>query len=173
MGRLRRRAVLGLTLLWLPACARDLVAENGGWRSLRDGYWIGSPGPEWRRVELDGAALAFRQGDQGSLSLQARCGRPLADPAILARQLVIGIPERTLREAAPSSVAGLPAWTQTFDARLDGRTLRTKSVTLVAGACAYDLVLVAGEDFGPSERSFDAWVRSFSPPGVASAGGSP
>ena len=36
--------------------------------------------------------------------------------------------------------------------------MRIKTVTLVAGDCAYDLLLVAEGDSAPAERGFDAWV---------------
>jgi hypothetical protein len=174
MRRLRCRAALGLTLLLLlPACARDLVAQNGGWRSTRDGYAIGAPGAGWERFDLEGAALALRRGGSETMSLQARCGRPVAEPAIMARHLLIGIPERTLRQAGPTSVAGRSAWTQTFDARLEGRTVRIQSVTLVASGCTYDFLLVAAGDPEPAQRVFESWVASFSLPGPQSAGRTP
>jgi hypothetical protein len=86
---------------------------------------------------------------------------------------LIGIPERTLREARPVAVAGHSAWTQTFDARIDGRTIRAKTVTLVAAGCAYDFVLVAEGEFEPSEQVFDAWVAGFTLAGADTAGGPP
>lgn len=173
MSRLRRRAALGLTLLLLPACARDLVAENGGWRSTRGGYWIGGPGAGWERFDLEGAALALRRGGSETMSLQARCGRPVASPAIMARHLMIGIPERTLRQAGPVSVAGQSGWTQTFDARLEGRTVRIQTVTLVTAGCAYDFLVVAAGDPEPAQRAFESWVESFWLPELDTAGRTP
>jgi len=185
MSRLRCRAALGLTLLLLPACARDWVRENGVWRSTRAGFRIaepaavggpdavGGPGARWERFDLEGAALAFRRGKLETMSLQTRCGRPVASPAILAGHLVIGIPERTLRQAGSLLVAGQSGWTQTFDARLENRTVRLKTVTLVAAGCAYDLMLVSKGEFEPAERAFDAWVDSFALNDGASAGGAP
>lgn len=186
MSRLRRRAALGLTLLLsLPACARDPVLANGEWYSERAGFRIGEPPAipatetgaqaeaRWERFDLEGALLAYRRDERETLSLQARCGRPVTSAAIMARQLVIGIPERTLREGGPHEVAGQSGWLQTFDARLEGRTVRIKTITLVAGGCAYDLVLVAEGDFAPAERAFDAWVASFALTRGEPAGGVP
>jgi hypothetical protein len=186
MSCLRRRAACGLSLLLLlPACASDPVFEHGEWHSARTGFRIGVPGPVqtadaspgfdlgWERFDLEGAVLAYRRGKQETMSVQARCGRPVTSPALMARHLVIGIPERILREGGPREVAGQPAWLQTFDARLEGRTVRIKTLTLVAGDCAYDLVLVAEGDFAPAERSFDAWVESFALTRAAPAGAAP
>ena len=174
MSRLRRRAAHGLTLLLsLTACARDPVFENGQWTSARTGFRIGVPpviaepdaGPgtalAWKRFDLEGAVLAYRRDALATMSLQARCGRPVTSPAMMARQLVIGIPERTLRDGGPREIAGAPAWLQTFDARLEGRTVRIKTLTLVFAGCAYDLSLVAEADFESAARAFDAWVESF------------
>jgi len=173
MSRLRCRAALGLTLLLLPACARDLVAENGGWRSTQEGYRIGEPGAGWERFDLEGAALAFRHGGSETMSLQARCGRPVASPAIMARHLMIGIPERTLRQAGPVLVGGRSGWAQTFDARLEGRTVRIQTLTLVTSGCAYDFLVVAAGDPEPARQVFEAWVESFSLAEIDSAGATP
>jgi hypothetical protein len=165
-------AALVLALLLL-ACARDLIAERGGWRSVREGFWIGNPGAGWERFDLEGADLAFRQDKSETMSLQARCGRPVTSPQIMARHLMIGIPERTLRQAGPVLVAGRSGWTQTFDARLEGRTVRIQTVTLVTSNCAYDLMLVAAGDPDPALRAFEAWVEGFTVAEVDTAGGAP
>ena len=190
MSRLRRRAALGLTLLlsW-TACARDPVWKDGEWVSERKGFRIGVPPalpaaesePDadasrdvpWQRFRLEGAVLAYRRDDRETLSLQARCGRPVTSPALMARHLVIGIPERVLREGGPREIAGRSGWLQSFDARLDGRTVRIKTLTLVAGDCAYDLLLVAEGDHAPAERAFDAWAASFELTRDAGAEGAP
>lgn len=163
---------MGFALLLL-ACARDLVAERGGWRSPREGYWIGNPGAGWERFDLEDADLAFRQDGLGTMSLQARCGRPVASPQIMAQHLMIGIPERTLRQAGPYQVAGRSGWTQTFDARVEGKMVRIQTVTLVTAACAYDFLVVAAGDPEPAQRAFEAWVESFSLTEVDTAGRAP
>jgi hypothetical protein len=163
---------MGVALLLL-ACARDLVAERGGWRSPREGFWIGNPGAGWERFELEGADLAFRQRGSETMSLQARCGRPVASPQIMARHLMIGIPERTLRQAGPYRVADRSGWMQTFDARVEGRTVRIQTVTLVTPACAYDFLVVAAGDPEPAHRAFEAWVEGFSLTEVDTAGRAP
>jgi hypothetical protein len=170
--RLACRTALGVTLL-LAGCARDLVAERGGWRSPREGFWIGNPDAGWQRFHLEGADLAFRQGGNASMSLQARCDHLVTSPAIMARHLMIGIPERTLRQAGPFLVAGRSGWTQTFDARLEGRTVRIQTVTLVTAGCSYDLILVAAGDPEPAQRAFEAWVEGFTVSEVDTAGRAP
>ncbi len=179
MRRFRRPAPLGITLLLLlPACASDPVLENGVWHSARTGFRIAEPvaigdrDARWERYDLEGAALAYRHGDLETLSLQARCGRPLTIPAIMARHLVIGIPERTLREGGPRQIAGQSGWGQTLDARLGQKTVRIKTLTFVAADCVYDLLLVTEGEFEPAEKTFDAWAESFSLDASEVAGGS-
>jgi hypothetical protein len=39
--------------------------------------------------------------------------------------------------------------------------VRVKTVTLVAGDCAFDWILAAREPIGSVEEAFDAWWQSF------------
>jgi hypothetical protein len=95
------------------------------------------------------------------MSLQSRCGRPVAHPAVMARSLLLGIRGRTLLQAGPVVVAGRNGWSQTFDTRSDGVAVRVKTVTVVIDGCTYDWTLAATGDFAPAERAFDAWWGTF------------
>ena len=112
-------------------------------------------------MTLEGAALAFRRPGREFLGLQSRCGRPVAEPVFMARHLLFGLPERTLVEAGPTQVDGRDAWTQTFDTVQGDVSVRVKTVTLVAGGCCFDLILMSPGAFAPAEQAFDAWWRSF------------
>jgi hypothetical protein len=126
-----------IAVAFAAGCAGDLAMGEDGYRHRRHGYTVSVPAPEWERVSVDGATLAFRRGRE-TMSLQSRCGRPVATPAIMARQLLIGIEDRDLRQAGPVAVDGRDGWTQTFDARTEGGPVRVKTVTLVAGRCTFD-----------------------------------
>jgi hypothetical protein len=96
------------------------------------------------------------------MSMQSRCGRPVAHPAIMARHLLLGIRERTLRQASPVAVAGRSGWSQTFDTpRSDGVAVRVKTVTVVIDGCTYDWTLTAVGDLAPAEHAFDSWWGTF------------
>jgi hypothetical protein len=163
-----------LPALWLIAgCASRLTRTEDGYRHTRHHYTIGvprGPGAAWERTEIDGAWIGFRRPGPQTVSMQSRCDRPVAHPAIMARTLVLGIRERTLRQAGPIVVAGRSGWSQTFDTRSDGVAVRVKTVTVVIGGCSYDWTLVAIGDFAPAERAFDAWWGTFrlDPPGGGS-----
>lgn len=108
------------------------------------------------------------------MSLQSRCSGPVADPAVMARHLRIGLPDHTLRQAGPIGVAGRSGWTQTLDTRDPSGVVRVKTVTLVVEGCTLDWVLVATRGFEEAERDFDAWIASVRLPGEpALAGGQP
>ena len=155
------RATRALLAVALGAgCAGDLALGEEGYRHRRHGYTVGVPEPAWERVNVAGATLAFHRGRE-TMSLQSRCGRPVANPAVMARQLVIGIEDRRLRQAGPVTVDGRDGWTQTFDAGAEGGPVRVKTVTLVAGRCTFDWTLAGSKDFAASERAFDAWWQSF------------
>jgi hypothetical protein len=141
-----------------------MLRIEGGYRHRRHDYTIAKPdgpGEAWQRVRLEGAALAFRRSGPESVSLQSRCGRPVAAPVFMARHLVIGLPERTLVAAGPTQVAGRDAWTQTFDTVQEGVSVRVKTVTLVAADCSFDWILATAAAFEPAEQAFDAWWGSF------------
>jgi len=157
---------VALSLLWLGlACASShLVATGAGYRNTQQNYSIGAPGgpgPPWQRTHIDGAWIAFRRPGPQTISMQSRCGRPVAHPAIMARSLLLGVRERDLLQAGPVVVAGRTGWSQTFDTRTDGVVVRVKTVTVVIERCTYDWMLAAVGEFGAVERVFDAWWGTF------------
>jgi hypothetical protein len=161
----RGLAGLGGLVLLLAACAGDLVAMKTGFRNPRLGYTIARPSEEageWRRVDLEGADLAFRGPGGATMSLLARCGqaRPV-NPAILARNLLIGVGDREIERAAPVAHAGHPGWEQVVRVRGDGTPLTLKTVTVATQRCVFDWVLTAGSDFAALEPVFDQWWASF------------
>jgi hypothetical protein len=159
------RLLLGLIAGWLATgCASDLVRTEDGYQHRRHRYTVGVPGvpgPAWEEIEIEGAWIAFRRPGPQTLSLQSRCGRPVAHPAVMARSLVLGIRDRRLRQAGPIVVAGRNGWSQTFDTASEGVVLRVKTVTVVIDGCTFDWTLAAIGDFAAAERAFDAWWGTF------------
>jgi hypothetical protein len=143
-------------------CAGSVVAVDGGYRHRRHFYTFEAPdgpGPAWKRVEVEGAAIAFRRPGPETLVVQSRCGKPLARPEILARQLIIGIEPRVVEQGRPSSVDGYEAWEQV----VRSRDVRLRTVTAVVGDCSVDWILTTSTS-GPideADRAFDAWRETF------------
>lgn len=151
-----------LALPMACGCASPLLAEDGGFRDTKYGFWVAAPpplAPPWERADVEGAVLSYRRPGPTWMSLQVRCKTPLASPRILARHLLFGLPEYTIREAFAAE-GDLPGWVQVFDTRTDdGRVVRVKTVTLVGRGCVFDWILTAhgGQGFAQSAASFDAW----------------
>ena len=153
--------VLGLPLL-LGCAGGALVVDGGRLVHAGHGFSVDVPErPPWKPVSVDHAVAAFRSGRSAHMSLQSGCGRPVAAPRIMARHLVIGLPERTLRQSGPVSVGDWPGWFQVLDTLHGEAAVRVKTVTLVAGRCTFDWILSARSGFEMAEPSFDAWWRSF------------
>ena len=143
-------------------CASDLVATDGGWRHQQHGYSIGTPDASrgWQRAQVEGALLAFRRAGTDTMSLQSRCRGAVAGASVMARHLLIGVPDRELESAGPVEVAGLDGWSQTFVSG-DAPSVRIKTITVVRGDCTVDWVLASTGDFATAETDFDAWWQSF------------
>jgi hypothetical protein len=154
----------------LGCASGALVVEDGRLRHARHGFSVALPErPPWERVSVD-AAAAFRTEGATRMSLQSRCGSPVADPRIMARHLVIGLPERTQRQSGPVSVGSWSGWFQVFDTLHDGVAVRVKTVTLVIERCTFDWILSARSGFEAAQLSFDAWWQSFEFDAAAAAG---
>jgi len=197
-GRIRLRPLgfaCALALVASAGCATPLMVEKapataGGspfFVNTRLGYRIadprsfrvagdvatgspeaGSSGRPWKRVEIEGADLAFRAtGDPGvtTMVVTSRCDQPEAELRILARHLLIGVARRQWLGAGPAVVAGHDAWVQSFESLGDGVPVRVKTVsTRVGRDCVVDWVLASSGDFERSLPDFDRWWASFEPP---------
>lgn len=151
-----------LALLPVGGCASPaLVREGEQLRHARHGYRIAAPPPAWQPIDVDDADLAFRGPRGETMALLSQCGRPQADAAIMARQLVIGLGEWRLRQGGPAAIDGRSGWEQVFDARTPQGIVRVKTVTLVEGRCSFDWLLIVRGDFDAAQPGFDAWRESF------------
>jgi hypothetical protein len=166
VGGARAFGVIGwlLVILQAPACSSDLVFEDGRYQPVRRHYSIAKPGGEgsaWRRVRVEGAEIAFQGPDRATMSLIEHCGRPLAKPRILARQLLIGLEGRALTDEGPLASDPTQGWVQWLDATAEGEVLRLKTVTRVIGPCSYDWILIVSDGLERQEPVFDEWMESF------------
>jgi hypothetical protein len=147
------------------------VAEAGRLRHRELGISLADASglaPGWARIEVEGAVLAFRGPEDAVMSFLRDCGGAReAAPRVEARQLLIGLEGRRLLEDRAVEVAGAPGWLQQVEVRDGNRQARLKTVTRVAARCREDWVLATPGAPGPAEAVFDAWWRSYRPPGGA------
>ena len=158
------RAFALLAVVVVAGCASSPKLTETGYRNARHGYSIGvpgGPGPAWARVEIEGAWIAFRRPGPETISLQSRCGKPTAHPAIMARNLVVGVGERDLVQAGPVIVAGTNGWIQTFDTRPGEVRVRITTVTAVIGECTFDWTLATVGESPYASRAFETWWGTF------------
>ena len=176
----------GFCLLVCVGCATSPAGfeRDGSYRHPELGYRIALPLGEaaavdavdavdvWGLLSVEGADLAFRQlkpepGQQPALmALISECGRGSENLSIVARQLLIGLRDRALRQAAPLALRGSPGWMQVFDITLEGEdsAVRVKTISIRHAGCTFDWVLVAPGPFRLPEQQFDAWWSSFERP---------
>jgi hypothetical protein len=153
-----------LVLFFVVGCASNLELTESGYRNARDGYSIGVPagqGGPWERIEIEGAWIAFRRRGPETMSLQSRCGKPVAHPAIMARNLVVGIGERELVQAGPVIVGGTNGWIQSFDIPHAQVSVRVTTVTAVIGECSFDWTLATLGESQSANHAFEVWWSSF------------
>lgn len=117
----------------------------------------------WRELRLDDADLAFRGPGGAFMAISSHCGERSGDPAVLARQLLVGLKNRKPVSSKRFEFAGGQAFFQIVDSRRDEGAVRTKTVTLVRGGCVVDWLLTALGSLAEVEASFDAWWRAFDP----------
>ncbi|MCP5045456.1 MAG: hypothetical protein GY944_30880 [bacterium] len=168
-----RRGVRAAAWGWLifaPAmlgCASTAVTGKG-YRDAEHGYSLPHPasaqGVAWQPVSVDDAAVAYRGPDAAYMALTSRCEQPeQVDPAVLARQLLVGIENRVRVESEAFEFAGGRAFAQVFEAGEGDDVLRTRTVTLVRGDCVIDWVLAVRAGNLAVEESFELWWRGFEP----------
>jgi hypothetical protein len=161
-------ALLGLGLF--AGCAGDAALAGGRYvdPERRFAFSLPEPGePPWRRIEVERTLVAWTRVGGARMSAQAECGRRPPSPQVLARSLLIGVGPRVLRQSGPVAVGEIQGWSQVLDVQEGERVVRLKSVTLVAGECTLDFLLVAGDDFEAAEPGFDAWWQSLEAPAPA------
>ncbi len=166
-------AALAALATFGSACASSGLGPDG-FRHHGHGYSLphpsDPPGTRWQVTEVDDAKVAYRSDGEAFMALDSRCndeGAKPEDPAVLARQLLVGIANRTRIESDAFEFAGGRAYAQVVDSKDErGEVVRTRTVTLVRGHCVIDWVLVfeTGEAGHPEiEASFEAWWRGFEP----------
>jgi hypothetical protein len=137
-----------IALAWLAACAHGETLEDGilhkGDLTLQLG-----PVPEgWRRIDVDGGDVAYRdEARGGSALLDVRCRRDDDAPlAALTAHLIMGTTDRTIDKQELVAFDGREALHTLLLAKLDGVSMRYDIYVLKKDGCVNDLVYVAPPD---------------------------
>ncbi len=113
----------------------------------------GAASGSWRRVQLDGAEVAFRSRRSGVIAVRARCEAERESSEVESRHLWLGI-ERGPAERRPITVAGAPA----VETIATSEGVRVRTIVIETGSCTLDLAHAISETASPS-GAFDEFVR--------------
>jgi hypothetical protein len=171
---MRRPAVLSVAVVFVGACAHAETWSDG---VLRKGDVVVQVGPvpsRWRRIDVDGADLAFRDDvREGSVLFDVRCG-PRDDDvplSVLTEHLIMGTTEREIGRQETIPFDSREAMHTVLRAKLDGVPMQYEIYVMKKDGCVYDIVYVAppahfAEGAAEFER-FSEGVRARAPAEVA------
>jgi hypothetical protein len=134
-------------------------------RAGRASFRAGPIPPTWRRIDLDGPMLTFKDdGTGGSVAVNVQCGKDADDVPLsaLTKHLLIGFTEREFKEEKLVPLDGREALRTVVHAKLDGVKMGLDIFVMKKDGCVYDLVYVAPPaTFAQGTAGFEAFVAGF------------
>jgi hypothetical protein len=169
MPRRPRLAALLAVMAGAAACAHatsaleDDVLHKGELR-----VQLGPVPQTWRRVDLAGADLAFRDDERsGSALFDVRCGErdDNAPLTALTGHLIMGTTERAFETEEVVPFDRREAQHTVLRAKLDGVPMRYDIYVMKKNGCVFDLVYVAPpEHFADGAADFERFARGVHTP---------
>jgi hypothetical protein len=169
----RVRRPSGFAMLWQVPWLGLLAIGCGGANHLADGVYragevaftVPAVPPDWRRIEVSDATLAFRDDrTEASVLVNARCSHLDDDVPLgaLTNQLVMGTTERDFVSQDTMPFDGREALHSVLKAKLDGVLLQYDLYVLKKDGCVYDFVYVAPPDaYTQGAPLFERFVAGF------------
>jgi hypothetical protein len=149
----------------LAACASAWTFDGTTYRRGALAFRIGAVPAEWRRVEVAGATLAFRdERHKASILVDARCDKEDSDTplAALTTHLLSGTTERIYQTEETIPFDAREARHTVVEAKLDGVLLRYDVFVLNKDGCTYDFVYVAPpSSYEGGSASFERCAQGF------------
>jgi hypothetical protein len=168
---MRCRVLVSVFALGGMACAHGDSFDEGVLRKGELAVHVGPLPSKWRRVDVDGADLAFRDDAHGGSTLfDVRCGRRDDDAplSVLTSHLMMGTTDREIESQETIPFDGREAMHSVFRAKLDGVPQRYDIYVMKKDGCVYDIVYVAAPDHfaegAPDFERFALGVRALSSP---------
>lgn len=167
-GFRRHVAWIAFAAAFVPSCASTTQLDDQGFRHGDHGYRQPHPadvdGVRWHVIDVVDAHVAYRGSGDAFMALDSRCANEEPDPAVLGRQLLVGIDNRHRLESDSFAFAGGRAYAQLVETNDEaGGVVRTRTVTLVRGGCVIDWVLAVEAGNPAVESAFERWWRGFEP----------
>jgi hypothetical protein len=154
-----------LAILGVSGCSVKRI-ESGVYHSSK-GYRVAIPSPQWGPVDGSPADLELRhRSASAGMAAHAVCEERTTrhSSRILARQLLVGVRDRSVIERGEVDVAGRPAVRAVVDGRLEGSEAKVRIETVVVkdDRCVYDFMYVAPVSaFAATRPDFNRFVDSF------------
>jgi hypothetical protein len=145
-ARVRSRPAGAIVGLLLAACGSTWTFDGTTYRRGPLAFRVGAVPPPWRRVDVAGATLAFRdEGHGASILVDARCDKEDSDTplAALTAHLLSGTTERNYQTEETIAFDAREARHTIVQAKLDGVLLAYDIFVLNKDGCTYDFVYVA------------------------------
>ena len=139
-------ALAALALLGTASCGHAQSFDEGVLRKGGLAVRVGPVPSGWRRIQVDGADLAFRDDERsGSALFNVRCGQRDDDAPLtaLTQHLIMGTTEREFDAQDTVPFDGREALHSLLRAKLDGVPMQYDIYVMKKDGCVYDLVYVA------------------------------
>jgi hypothetical protein len=148
--------LVGTCLVALTGC-RSATVENGRYASPK-GYAVAVPSPGWTVVAQDEADMEWqRTSPSARMLVHGSCedGTPRRTLPVLARQLMMGVRDRTVIEKGELTIAGRPTGHVVVEGRsVDGpERVRIEAFVVKDTRCVYDFLYAAPVDVFEASRA--------------------
>lgn len=130
----------------VAGCASGTAFDGRVYRNGSVAFEIAEVPSGWRRIDVEGAALAFRDDEHDtSIVVSGRCGLRADDAPLeaLTNHLLIGTTEREYLKEETIPFDGREARHTIVRAKLDGVPMTYSIYVLKKDGCIYDFVRVA------------------------------
>ena len=150
---------LPIALALFAACAHGESFDDGVLHKGDLAVRVGPLPAGWRRIDVEGADLAFRDdAREGSALFNVRCGQRDDDAplSVLTDHLIMGTTERDVESQDTIPFDGREAMRTVVRAKLDGVPMRYDIYVMKKDGCIYDIVYVAPPDrFADGAKDFE------------------
>jgi len=161
--RLRATGLLAWPLLALLSCAGPSF-DGKVYRSSEVSFRVGPLPSTWRSIEVDGAALAFRDDPSGAtVAVNGRCGVDGDDVPLqaLTHHLFLNFTQRKIQNQQSLEIDGRGALRTDLSANLDGVAKEFVVYVLKKDGCVYDFMWIGAENARAGVPDFERFVTGF------------
>lgn len=164
-ARAQAAAVLMATFPAALGCSSGPAFDGHVYHKGEVHFEVGDAPPTWKRIELAGAEIAYRDNEHdASIVVNGRCGVKADDAPLeaLTNHLLIGTTDREFISEETTPFDGREARRTVLRAKLDGVPMMISTVVLKKDGCLYDFVRVAPpQHFEAGTPAFQEFVAHF------------